>query len=65
VNGNRRALIVIIVRFLDSLIAFRLHPRKKMGRERGKARGFDGQKNSHVSAFPPFHPYSWMQSRKQ
>ena len=35
-NGYRRALIVIIVRFLDSLIAFRLHPRKKMGQGKGK-----------------------------
>jgi len=58
-NGNRRALIVIIVSFLASDCIQITYASKKMGGS-GKLEQlvcFDGQKNSHASAFPPSFPF--------
>jgi hypothetical protein len=54
-NGNRRALIVIIVSFFAS-DCIQVASNKKTGGKGEEQICFDGQKNSHVSAFPPpFH----------
>ena len=60
-NGNRRALIVIIVSFLASVIAFRLHLRKRW---EGKGKNEFVLMGKKIPMFLPSHLLSIMQSRK-